>query len=333
VSIAVLYEHPEWFQPLFDELERRQLPFIRLHAGELNWSAAEQPNFSLLVNRMSPSAYLRGNAHAIHATAAFLGYVESYGVSVVNDLQTYRIETSKSAQLDLFERVGAPYPATRAINHPEKALTAVQGLRFPIVVKPNLGGSGAGVTWFNTLEDLSQAVHTNQLDFGLDRTALVQEGITSPDKSITRVELIDGEPLYAIRITPPAGHGFNLCPADICQEPSNAASAIAPGQSLGNFCPTKPTMAIEHVNVHEGMRDVVTTIARAAGLDVCGVEYIVDERDGQPYVYDVNALSNFVTNAHEILGFDPFVRLVDLIELRWKTAIDSKQVLVASVSP
>ena len=92
-------------------------------------------------------------------------------------------------------------------------------------------------------------------------------------------------------------------------------------------------MAIEHVNIHDGMRDVVTTIARAAGLDVCGVEYIVDERDGQPYVYDVNALSNFVTNAHEILDFDPFVRLVDFIELRWKTAIDSKQVLVASLSP
>ena len=67
-------------------------------------------------------------------------------MSVVNDLQTYRIGTSKSAQLDLCERVRAPYPATRVINYPSKALTAVQGLRFPIVVKPNIGNSGAGVT-------------------------------------------------------------------------------------------------------------------------------------------------------------------------------------------
>ena len=56
MSIAVLYEHPEWFQPLFAELERRQLPFTRIHAGDLIWSPAERPPFSLLVNRMSPSA-------------------------------------------------------------------------------------------------------------------------------------------------------------------------------------------------------------------------------------------------------------------------------------
>lgn len=183
------------------------------------------------------------------------------------------------------------------------------------------------------MEDLLRAVRTSQLDFGLDHTALVQEGITSPDKSITRVELIDGEPFYAIRITPPAGHGFNLCPADICQEPTDPSSAISTGQPLANFCPTKPTIAIEHVNIYDGTREVVTTIARTAGLDVCGVDYIVDERDGQPYVYDVNALSNFVTNAHEILDFDPLVRLTDFIELRWKAAIESKQGLVSSLSP
>ena len=35
MSIAVLYEHPEWFQPLFTEFERRRLPVTRIHAGEL----------------------------------------------------------------------------------------------------------------------------------------------------------------------------------------------------------------------------------------------------------------------------------------------------------
>jgi hypothetical protein len=48
-------------------------------------------------------------------------------------------------------------------------------------------------------------------------------------------------------------------------------------------------------------------------MDVGGVEYVVDARDGEAYFYDVNALSNFVANAPEIVGFDPFVDLVDLI--------------------
>jgi hypothetical protein len=48
-------------------------------------------------------------------------------------------------------------------------------------------------------------------------------------------------------------------------------------------------------------------------MDVAGVEYVVDERDGLPYFYDLNALSNFVADAPNVIGFDPFVNLVDLI--------------------
>ena len=44
------------------------------------------------------------------------------------------------------------------------------------------------------------------------------------------------------------------------------------------------------------------------------VEYIVDDRDGRVVYYDINALSNFVANAPQILGFDPHVPLVDYLE-------------------
>jgi len=57
-------------------------------------------------------------------------------------------------------------------------------------------------------------------------------------------------------------------------------------------------------------------IVAAAGMDLAGVEYVVDERDGLPYFYDVNALSNFVADAPNVVGFDPFVQLVDLIAER-----------------
>jgi hypothetical protein len=49
-------------------------------------------------------------------------------------------------------------------------------------------------------------------------------------------------------------------------------------------------------------------------MDVCGIEYVVDDRNGEAYFYDLNALSNFVADAPNLIGFDPFVNLVDLIE-------------------
>jgi hypothetical protein len=43
------------------------------------------------------------------------------------------------------------------------------------------------------------------------------------------------------------------------------------------------------------------------------VELLIDDRDGTPRFYDVNALSNFVANPLDVLGWDPHERLVDML--------------------
>ena len=60
----------------------------------------------------------------------------------------------------------------------------------------------------------------------------------------------------------------------------------------------------------------VETIAQAMALDVGGIEYMIDDRDGQLIYYDINCLSNFVADATNVVGFDPFVRLADYLETR-----------------
>ena len=52
---------------------------------------------------------------------------------------------------------------------------------------------------------------------------------------------------------------------------------------------------------------------RAANIDVGGVEVMIDDRDGTPRFYDVNALSNFVARPLDVLGWDPHERLVDYL--------------------
>jgi hypothetical protein len=55
-------------------------------------------------------------------------------------------------------------------------------------------------------------------------------------------------------------------------------------------------------------------------LDVGGIEYLIDDRDGRHYFYDINALSNFVADARNVIGFDPFERLVDYLVERIASA-------------
>ena len=57
----------------------------------------------------------------------------------------------------------------------------------------------------------------------------------------------------------------------------------------------------------------VECIMRAGHIDVGGVEYLIDARDGRLYFYDINATSNFVADATAVLGFDPFPPFVDYI--------------------
>jgi glutathione synthase/RimK-type ligase-like ATP-grasp enzyme len=59
-------------------------------------------------------------------------------------------------------------------------------------------------------------------------------------------------------------------------------------------------------------------IARAAGLEVGGVEVLIDDRDRSPRFYDINAMSNFVADPLNVLGWDPHDRLIDYLEAQLK---------------
>jgi glutathione synthase/RimK-type ligase-like ATP-grasp enzyme len=176
-----------------------------------------------------------------------------------------------------------------------------------VAVKPNIGGSGAGVRRFDTPEALAAAAP--DLDLGIDSTALVQEFIPAESGRIVRVEVLDGAFLYAIRVYTD-GSDFNLCPADVCQSVDGA-------ELVRTACPVDAPRNGLKVEAHDPPSEVVRNVERimaAAGIELGGVEYLIDDRDGQLYYYDVNALSNFVADSPRVVGFDAFGRLVDWLE-------------------
>ncbi|HEU4628305.1 MAG TPA: hypothetical protein VFS08_01120 [Gemmatimonadaceae bacterium] len=309
---AVFHEHPDWFRPLFAELERRGHPHVRLDAARHAYDPSETTvPYRLVVNRASPSAYLRGGRQSTFHTLHWLRHLERLGVPVVNGAEAYALEISKAAQLDLLAALGLPYPRARVINHPACAVAAARGLRYPVLVKANVGGSGAGIASFADEAALAAAAEAGQLDLGVDGTALVQERAPLRGGHITRVETLAGRVLYAIDVYPEQG-SFDLCPADACQTTGGvelvrgACAVDAPKRGL----------RVEAAHPPAAILEAVERIARAARLDVGGIEYLVDDRDGQPYFYDVNALSNFVADAPNVVGFDPWPRLVDYLEAR-----------------
>ncbi len=323
--IAVYHEHPDWFRPLFAELEKRGIPFDRLDAAAHLFDPSESTvPWSLVFNRASPSAYLRGHAQSTFHTLHWLRHLDRIGVPVVNGADAYTFELSKATQLDLLRQLGLPFPKARVINNATRALDAAKGFRFPVLVKANVGGSGAGIVRYDSAEALSDAIADGTVDLGVDGTALVQESAPLRDGHITRVETLGGRYLYGINVHPPQ-NSFDLCPADACQT-TNGVELVRGACAIDA---PKTGMRVESTTPRPEIIAQVERISKAARIDVGGIEYLVDDRDGKHYFYDINALSNFVADAPNVIGFDPWVKLVDYLEARMSETSVGARAMVA----
>lgn len=292
-DLALFYEHPVWFAPLFAALDRRGVHYVSLKP-EGNWdpalSIAPAP---VILNRIAMSSFLRASEHPIYYASALFDHWSRSGARILNGLNAFAIDASKARQLSLIASLGLAIPATRIIHRNADVMEAARDIGFPLVIKANIGGSGAGIVRYDTLEELRAAVADRTLPDSIDKVLLVQDFVPARDGVITRVETLDRSFLYAIEVA--GGGAFDLCPADAC---------AAPGAATIRMIRVQPSP--EHIAA-------VESIARAVDLDVGGIEMMIDDRDGVARFYDINALSNFVARPLEVLGWDPHDRLVDYL--------------------
>jgi hypothetical protein len=293
-DLAILYEHPAWFQALFAALDRRGIDYAALHAdGHCFDPGASAIPAPVVFNRIAMLSFLRASEHPIFYTQALMAHWAARGARVINGAETLAVDASKARQLSAIAGLGLGIPATRVVHRAADVLAASEGLRFPIVVKANIGGSGAGIVRYDDAAGLAAAVADGTLPDSIDRVLLVQEYVPVRGGRIMRIETLAGKFLYAIDIE--GGGSFDLCPADFCLA-------------------DKPAITITEARPDAALIDAAERIARAARLDIGGIEVMIDDRDGTPRFYDINALSNFVANPLDILGWDPHERLVDWLE-------------------
>src|SRR5207245_8860675 len=130
---------------------------------------------------------------------AFLPVLEERGRPVVNGSAASRLETSKAEQLLLLDALGIRTPRARVVTDARRIADASVGLRFPVIVKPNVGGSGALMRRFDSPDELRDAAAA--IDLGPGGAGLVQEYLAVTAGSIVRADSVDVERLYANRVS------------------------------------------------------------------------------------------------------------------------------------
>src|SRR5918996_1482873 len=160
-DLAVLFEHPEWQKPLFQALERRGVRYVAVDLKKAAFSDADAPLAPLYFNQASPSAYVRGNARAVPYALAYLRALELQGVRVLNGADAFALELSKSAQTALLRKLGVPAPRTWAFNDFDAIRARAHEIRFPVLLKPEQGGSGARIQLIESFEHLESLLKQN----------------------------------------------------------------------------------------------------------------------------------------------------------------------------
>lgn len=280
MTVHILYENEAWLPPLVAALDARGLRWEARFVAGGTIDLSRAPDAGVYVNRMSPSAHTRGNQGGVRYVAELLGWLEANGRRVVNGSAAFALEVSKVRQDWTLRAAGIDTPETIAVVGRDGLGAAARRLGTPFITKHNQGGKGLGVQLFRDVETFDAFVDSDAFEASPDGVTLLQRYIAPRASFITRVEIVDGRFLYAIRSSTVGG--FELCPADACQLDDQ-------------FCPVGDTAKFAlrpEITADDPLVRKYLAYCAQHGLDVAGIEF-VEDADGRRYTYDVNANSNY----------------------------------------
>lgn len=308
MKIAFLYEHPTWSETLIETFRSNGIELKLINVADLSFDPnMGHPGFNFAVNRINMMPSSGRTSSVVFHTLHYLNWLETMGVNVVNGSHAHFTGASKALQNGLFSKLGLHCPRAIAVYQAQDALVASKTIGFPLIFKPNIGGSGSGISRYDTYGELEAAVESGNFDLGIDGTGLIQEYINS-DGYVYRVEILDNRLFYSIK-QKMVDDTFNYCAADGC----SASLLPEKEDSSFDFCTLNQESRIQPFEADDTIISQVVSIINSARADLGGVEYLLDIQTGNPCFYDFNPYSNFVSNGEDLLGFSPEQRFVDYI--------------------
>ena len=290
--IGLLSDNINYVQPLLRAMYAagvpgRLIPFPHLPFTEFDGRAYPKVIFNRVAVRTAT-----GSPGVVTLVRDLLSALQMQGKHIINNRHCHHVGSSKALQSLVFERAGVMSPKTFVL-HDKAMLTAAREKMPNGMLKPNVGGLGAGV-WAPESPDQDVPPNILAAAFAADGTAVWQQRYLPRDNVIYRVELLGGEVLYRARV-PVNPDSFNYCLG-------NAGSAPAPGT------PPDDPVILDKVPETE-LRSALAHICRLADMDVGSVEYLIPDGESAPCFFDINPVSTYHPKAAALLGFDPYRRL------------------------
>lgn len=306
MKVYILYENPDWNVPLVRELKKAGIPYEEWFVQAGCFDLGKEPPEGVFLNRMSPSSHTRGHWESVDYTRALLTWLEAYGRRVINGSQAFELEMSKIKQYVALKNLGIRTPYTMAVSGREPLKAAARNMPLPFITKHNRGGKGLGVRKFEDLQTFDAYVDSDDFVPSPDHITLLQEYVQPAEPFITRVEIVDGQFLYAIKAD--TSQGFLLCPAPCCEvgDTVSAPSKTPPGANFDN----QSLFSLREDFDDPVIQQYIQFMAKHR-IAIAGIEFIEDSH-GNKITYDINGTTNYSPAVEEQHGLNGMAAVASL---------------------
>ena len=259
---------------LFDEFRARGLGFDRIDDRELILDLHQRRwDFDVILERSI------NHSRALHT----LKYLNDCGVKTVNSYEVASTCGDKLLTTMALIKHGVPTPRVFIAYTPEAALQAIEGLGYPVVLKPAVGSWGRLLSKVND-RDAAEAIleHKETLGSYHHSTYYIQEYIQKSGRDI-RSFVVGDETICAIYRTSPhwitntaRGGIATNCPVtpELNDVSVRAAKAVGGGVVAIDVFETKDGLTVNEVNYTMEFRNSIDT----TGVNIPGkvVDYVVE---------------------------------------------------------
>jgi [lysine-biosynthesis-protein LysW]--L-2-aminoadipate ligase len=248
---------------LIEEAQRRGIEVVKVDSRKLIFDLDSRFDFDVLLEREI------SHSRALYALNLF----EGSGVVTINTYDVARVCGDKVATSKALRDHGVPTPDVKVAFTKESALSAIEELGYPVVLKPVTGSWGRLLAKIND-RDAAEAVleHKENLGSYYHSIFYIQKYIDKPDRDI-RALVVGDETICAIYrssshwITNTARGGeASNCPVtdelnEICLE---AAEAVGGGVLAIDLMETDDGLVVHEVNYTTEFRNSIDP----AGVDI-----------------------------------------------------------------
>ena len=191
----------------------------------------------------------------------------------VNSLESMEVCESKFLTSQVLEAEGLPVPRYALITGEEnldQALEAVGG-KFPVVLKLLSGTQGIGVSIVDSYASY-KSVYQTIAKLAPENEILIQEKIDSDYDLRIQIIVKKFDPIYP---------GKDNCILLGSMMREAVEKDFRTNYSLGG--------KVSGIEIEDEIRDIACKAANAVGCHWCGVDIMIDSKDGKPYILEVNS--------------------------------------------